>query len=129
MTSTAAAVPGGVGADVAGLLQARDVTPPIFLFSILTAMALGAAHALTPGHGKTIMAAYLVGTRGTPRHALALGLTVTASHTLGVLLLAVVILSVSRITPVPSSLAQGGCPGPSKVIRYCQPMPVCVSSR
>lgn len=99
LASTAAAVPGGVGADVAGLLQARDVTPPIFLFSILTAMALGAAHALTPGHGKTIMAAYLVGTRGTPRHALALGLTVTASHTLGVLLLAVVILSVSRITP------------------------------
>jgi ABC-type nickel/cobalt efflux system permease component RcnA len=92
-------VPGGVGADVAGLLQTRDLTPPIVLFSILTAMGLGAAHALTPGHGKTIMAAYLVGTRGTPRHALALGLTVTASHTLGVLLLAAVILSVSRITP------------------------------
>jgi ABC-type nickel/cobalt efflux system permease component RcnA len=81
------------------LLQTRDLTPPVVLFSILTAMALGAAHAVTPGHGKTIMAAYLVGTRGTPRHALALGLTVTASHTMGVLLLAFVILSVSRITP------------------------------
>jgi ABC-type nickel/cobalt efflux system permease component RcnA len=95
----AAAVPGGVGSDVAGLLQTRDLTLPIVLVSILAAMVLGAAHAVTPGHGKTIMAAYLVGTRGTPRHALALGLTVTASHTLGVLLLAVVILSVSRITP------------------------------
>jgi nickel/cobalt exporter len=99
LASTAASVPGGVGADVAGLLQTRDLTPPIVLFSILTAMALGAAHAVTPGHGKTIMAAYLVGTRGTPRHAVALGLTVTASHTLGVLLLAAVVLSVSRITP------------------------------
>ena len=54
---------------------------------------------VAPGHGKTVMAAYLVGTRGTPRHALALGLTVTLAHTIGVLLLALVVLSVSRVTP------------------------------
>ena len=95
----AAAVPGGVGGEIASLLQARDLTPPIVIVSLLTAMALGAAHALTPGHGKTVMAAYLVGTRGTPRHALALGLTVTLAHTIGVLLLALVVLSVSRVTP------------------------------
>ncbi|TMD25661.1 MAG: High-affinity nickel-transporter, partial [Chloroflexi bacterium] len=90
---------GGVGGEIASLLQARDLTPPIVIVSLLTAMALGAAHALTPGHGKTVMAAYLVGTRGTPRHALALGLTVTLAHTIGVLLLALVVLSVSRVTP------------------------------
>jgi nickel/cobalt transporter (NicO) family protein len=95
----AAAVPGGVGGEIASLLQARDLTPPIVIVSLLSAMALGAAHAVTPGHGKTVMAAYLVGTRGTARHALALGLTVTLAHTIGVLLLALVVLSVSRVTP------------------------------
>ena len=45
-------------------------------------------HALTPGHGKSLMAAYLVGTRGTPVHAIGLGLSVSASHTLGILALA-----------------------------------------
>ena len=48
---------------------------------------LGAFHALTPGHGKTIVGAYLVGSRGTARHAVFLGLVVTLTHTLGVYLL------------------------------------------
>ncbi len=94
-----AAVPGGVGADVSGLLETRDVTPTVLVLSLLTAIALGAAHALTPGHGKTVMAAYLVGTRGTSRQALGLGLTVTASHTLGVLGLAAVILAFHVVAP------------------------------
>ena len=94
-----AAVPGGVGADVSGLLETRDVTPTVLVLSLLTAIALGAAHALTPGHGKTVMAAYLVGTRGTSRQALGLGLTVTASHTLGVLVLAAVILAFHVVAP------------------------------
>ena len=94
-----AAVPGGVGAEISGLLKTEDITPPILILSLITAMALGAAHALTPGHGKTIMAAYLVGTRGTARHALALGLTVTLSHTIGVLALALVILALRLVTP------------------------------
>jgi ABC-type nickel/cobalt efflux system permease component RcnA len=47
-------------------------------------MALGALHALTPGHGKTIVGAYLVGSRGTWKHAVFLGLVVTATHTAGV---------------------------------------------
>src|SRR5262249_40944974 len=56
---------------------------------------LGAFHALTPGHGKTIVGAYLVGARGTWRHALFLGLVVTATHTLGVYALGVATLVAS----------------------------------
>ena len=41
-------------------------------------------HALSPGHGKTVVGAYLIGSRGTARHALFLGLTVTLVHTAGV---------------------------------------------
>jgi ABC-type nickel/cobalt efflux system permease component RcnA len=47
-------------------------------------VGLGALHALEPGHGKTLVAAYLVGSRGTARHAMVLGLTVTLAHTAGV---------------------------------------------
>jgi nickel/cobalt exporter len=99
VATVAGAVPGGVGNEIAGLFQTRDLTPPIIVVSLLTAMSLGAAHALTPGHGKTVMAAYLVGSRGSARHAVGLGLTVTIAHTVGVVLLAVVVLSVSRVTP------------------------------
>ena len=52
-------------------------------------------HALSPGHGKAMVAAYLVGTRGTPRHAVALGATVTVTHTAGVIALGVVALTLS----------------------------------
>jgi ABC-type nickel/cobalt efflux system permease component RcnA len=51
------------------------------------AFVLGAAHALTPGHGKTIVAAYLVGSRGTLKHAAFLGAMVTFTHTVSVFLL------------------------------------------
>ena len=97
--AVAAAVPGGVGQEISGLLSTESLTPGLLMLSLITAMALGAAHALTPGHGKTIMAAYLVGTRGNARHALALGLTVTFSHTIGVLALAGVILALRVVTP------------------------------
>lgn len=52
--------------------------------AVFAALALGATHALAPGHGKTLMAAYLVGRNGTPRQAAGLGLAVAVSHTLGV---------------------------------------------
>lgn len=58
--------------------------------AMLAALALGAGHALAPGHGKTLMAAYLVGRRGGPRTAVGLGLSVALSHTLGVGLLGLV---------------------------------------
>jgi ABC-type nickel/cobalt efflux system permease component RcnA len=64
----------------------------IALLAGLIAAGLGALHALEPGHGKTIVAAYLVGGRGTARHAFLLGTIVTISHTAGVYLLGAVTL-------------------------------------
>ena len=94
-----AAVPGGVAGEIAGLLGASELTPIALVLSFLTAVLLGAGHALTPGHGKTIMAAYLVGTKGTARHALGLGLATAISHTIGVLLLALLIVFAGSALP------------------------------
>ncbi|TMA08032.1 MAG: hypothetical protein E6J89_15615 [Deltaproteobacteria bacterium] len=66
------------------------------LVAAIVAAALGALHALEPGHGKTVVAAYLVGSRGSASHALLLGLIVTAAHTAGVYLLGGVTLYASR---------------------------------
>ncbi|MCC6444982.1 MAG: sulfite exporter TauE/SafE family protein [Armatimonadetes bacterium] len=63
---------------------------------LLIAFLFGALHALSPGHGKAMVAAYLVGSRGTARHAVFLGLVVTVSHTAGVFLLGLVTLFASR---------------------------------
>src|SRR5262249_13509610 len=63
----------------------------LFIVCLLLAAGWGAAHALSPGHGKTLVAAYLVGERGTLLHALLLGLTTTLAHTGGVIALAIVI--------------------------------------
>ena len=73
------------------------------LLSLLIAMFWGAAHAFSPGHGKSIVAAYLVGSRGTPRHAVFLGMTVTVTHTIGVFALGLVTLSLSAFI-VPDQL-------------------------
>jgi ABC-type nickel/cobalt efflux system permease component RcnA len=93
------AVPGGVGGELPAIFQAVDLTPVVLLISLLTALGLGAGHALTPGHGKTLMAAYLVGTRGTPLHAVGLGLAVTVSHTLGILVLAALVVGAQGLLP------------------------------
>ena len=69
----------------------------------LIAAGLGALHALEPGHGKTIVAAYLVGSRGTAKHAVLLGIVVTAAHTAGVYLLGALTLYASRYV-VPEQL-------------------------
>ena len=63
---------------------------------IAGALVWGALHSLTPGHGKTIVGAYLVGTRATPKHAIFLALTSTVTHTLGVFALGFVTLFASR---------------------------------
>src|SRR5213075_2878376 len=60
------------------------------------AFGWGALHALSPGHGKTMVAAYLVGTRGTTRHAVALGAATTITHTAGVFALGLVTLALSQ---------------------------------
>jgi ABC-type nickel/cobalt efflux system permease component RcnA len=93
-------VPGGVtGGELPSIFRSSDLSPIVLLVSVLTAGALGAGHALTPGHGKTLMAAYLVGTRGTPLHAAGLGLSVTVSHTLGILVLAAVVVGAQGFLP------------------------------
>jgi ABC-type nickel/cobalt efflux system permease component RcnA len=68
----------------------------VILASLAAALFWGAAHALSPGHGKTIVTAYLVGQRGTPRHAALLGLIVTLTHTIGVFGLGLVTLALSQ---------------------------------
>ncbi|MBX9582121.1 MAG: hypothetical protein K2X87_17590 [Gemmataceae bacterium] len=60
---------------------------------LLAAALFGAAHAFTPGHGKTLVAAYLVGERGTVGHAVLLAVATTAAHTGSVILVAVVLWS------------------------------------
>ena len=69
------------------LLHQQQITPWMIVAAIGIAFVLGAAHALTPGHGKTIVAAYLVGSRGTLKHAAFLGAMVTFTHTVSVFLL------------------------------------------
>jgi ABC-type nickel/cobalt efflux system permease component RcnA len=79
------------------------LTPWGAIAALALAMVFGMFHALTPGHGKTMVAAYLVGTRGRARHALILGGTVTITHTAGVFALGFVTLSLSQFI-VPDQL-------------------------
>jgi ABC-type nickel/cobalt efflux system permease component RcnA len=79
------------------------LTPQFFAVALLVALVLGALHALTPGHGKTVVAAYLVGSRGTIGHAAFLGGIVTLTHTGSVLLLGVLAVIASRAI-IPSRL-------------------------
>ena len=78
------------------LITTRSLSLWFLITAAFIALGLGALHALEPGHGKTIVAAYLVGSRGTARHALLLGLIVTASHTAGVFALGAITLYASR---------------------------------
>jgi nickel/cobalt exporter len=88
---------GGNATDgFAGLFADAAAGRGVLLLLLLAAFGWGAVHALSPGHGKAMVAAYLVGTRGTPRQAVALGATVTVTHTAGVALLGLVALSLSQ---------------------------------
>lgn len=78
------------------LLGTREITTGMAALGILVAFCLGALHALSPGHGKSIVAAYLVGSRGTPRHAAFLGAMVTFTHTVSVFALGFTIFFLSR---------------------------------
>lgn len=69
------------------LMATKHLSFSVAWIAALIAIGLGALHALEPGHGKTIVAAYLVGAKGTARHAVFLGTIVTISHTAGVYLL------------------------------------------
>ncbi len=81
---------------LAELIAVPEITPLIALFGLFVAFGLGAVHAMSPGHGKTVVGAYLVGSKGTPKHAVFLGLTVTITHTLGVFALGFITLFASN---------------------------------
>jgi ABC-type nickel/cobalt efflux system permease component RcnA len=117
--SLAGATPAEAGAPVvkptdpfAQLVHIEDLGPGVVLLALLAALAYGMLHAFTPGHGKAMVGAYLVGSRGTPKHALLLGLTVTITHTIGVYALGAVTLFLSayilpeRLYPI-LSMASG----------------------
>lgn len=78
------------------LIAAPQLTPRLMLIGLLFALALGGLHAMSPGHGKAMVGAYLVGSRGTARDAAFLGLTVTITHTIGVFALGLITLFASR---------------------------------
>ncbi len=85
------------GADgFAGVFDDAAAGEGVLTFLLLSAFAWGALHALSPGHGKAMVAAYLVGARGTARHAVALGGVVTITHTIGVFTLGIVTLALAE---------------------------------
>src|SRR5262245_9013443 len=87
----------------AELIAAPNLTPGVILIGLLIAFVLGGMHAMSPGHGKTVVGAYLVGSRGTAKHAAFLGATVTITHTIGVFALGFVTLFASRFV-IPEKL-------------------------
>ncbi len=107
-SSAAARLPGAswipgsrwlVGAEetLRGWVADPHLGPAVGVLAVLLALVLGAAHAALPGHGKTVMAAYLAGRHGRPRDALAVGATVTATHTGGVLVLGLLLTTVAGL--------------------------------
>jgi nickel/cobalt transporter (NicO) family protein len=78
------------------LLAQSELSVPMLAAALGSAFGFGALHAMEPGHGKTMVAAYLVGSRGTPRHAVLLGLITTFTHTASVFLLGLVTLFLSQ---------------------------------
>ena len=95
-----ARVVGGVSGSFQGLATKYDGSLLVALTALLAALALGAGHAVAPGHGKTIMAFYLSGRQhGALRAATTVGATVTATHTAGVLALGVLVSAGTAFVP------------------------------
>ena len=92
-----------VGGGFESLIERGELSVGALLVALVVAAFWGAAHALTPGHGKAMVAAYLVGTKGRPRDAVLLGGTVTIAHTAGVFALGFVTLGLSAFI-VPEQL-------------------------
>lgn len=81
------------------LVGTPELTVGVGILAFLVALVLGGAHAVAPGHGKTIMAAYLIGSRGRLPQALTVAGTVAATHTLGVLALGIVLATSLQLAP------------------------------
>ncbi len=82
--------------DIVSRMESAELSVPVVFAALTGSLVWGAGHALTPGHGKAIVAAYLVGARSTPWHAVYLGLTVAVTHTLVVFALGLITLLASR---------------------------------
>jgi nickel/cobalt exporter len=101
--STIPSIAGSRSDTFTQLITLENLTLPTILFALLISFLWGAMHAMTPGHGKTIVGAYLVGSRGTMKHAVYLGLTTTITHTLGVFALGLITLFAAQFI-VPEKL-------------------------
>ncbi|MDP9343120.1 MAG: nickel transporter, partial [Actinomycetota bacterium] len=91
--------PGITGGAFARLATWTGLSVPVFLLALLLAMGFGAVHALLPGHGKTIMAAYLVGAGGRMKQAVQVGLAVAFMHTASVLGIGVGVFLLAQFAP------------------------------
>jgi nickel/cobalt transporter (NicO) family protein len=96
---TAGARPGVAGGAFADLVARSGLDGWVIATSLLLALAFGALHAIGPGHGKTLLAAYLVGAGGRARQAVAVGGAVAVMHTASVLALGLLVLTVERTFP------------------------------
>ncbi len=85
----------GHGGFMTQNLARMTLSPTLMLSGIGIALIAGAGHALSPGHGKTMVAAYLVGSRGTPQQAVVLSLVTTLTHTISVFALGFLALFLS----------------------------------
>jgi high-affinity nickel-transport protein len=88
--------PSGAGDGLAGVFEDAAAGKTALVLLLLAALGCGALHALSPGHGKTMVAAYLVGAKGTSRHAVVLGAVVTTTHTIGVFALGLITLLLAQ---------------------------------
>jgi nickel/cobalt exporter len=86
----------GAGDGFAGVFEDAAAGKTALVLLLLAALGWGALHALSPGHGKTMVAAYLVGAKGTSGHAVVLGVVVTVTHTIGVFALGLVTLLLAQ---------------------------------
>ncbi len=100
-TGSISALPGvdSVSRSFTDLVSRERLTVGIALTGLVLAILLGSLHALAPGHGKTVMAAYMLGGEGTGRQALALCATVTVTHTAGVLVLGTALTVTTVVAP------------------------------
>ena len=90
--------PTGAEGSFVALVEGR-ISPPFLVLAFFLALGVGGLHALGPGHGKTVMAAYLLGGHGRPRDAAAIGIAVSFMHTASVVALGVVTLAASSLFP------------------------------
>ena len=84
------------GQQMVGYLYETTLSPWLLVLGLGLSALLGGLHALTPGHGKTLVAAYLIGSRGTAKHAAALGSIVTFTHTASVIAVGLLALFANR---------------------------------